>query len=170
MKASEQVLASVCFDWLRSMVVDESSIAITLNFLPRRKVRVERGVSVIGLTELIAQEAVRHYLRRLDAEAFGKGALRRKQTLHVVAVREGGFESGQKHFHYHLQVQIPPGWSAEEWKRAAADCWQQIDWASPRNNEFRDVFDSGWLLYQLKTRDKADYLSAIDFENMRLQQ
>jgi len=39
--------------------------------------------------------------------------------------------------------------------------------AGPERNRFKPMWSDQWLSYMFKTRDKPDYLNAMDFENWR---
>jgi hypothetical protein len=135
-------------------------VAATLTFRPRldgKRLNVRE-----------AQLAVRHYLRLLNADCFGKRALRGSAGLAVIPIREGGEGADDKHIHYHLQMAVPAGKATEQWLTEAAATWQKVRWASPDQNVFVEVEDEGWLSYITKFRDKPNFMDAVDVENLRL--
>ena len=141
--------------WLRQAASE--GVAATLTFKQRLDGK--------PLTRDIAQATITHYLHRLDRIAFGR---RNKSQVSAIAVREGGTLPHQKHLHYHLALPTPPNYSAEDWRSYVLRTWPVLDWASPIQNRFELIRDSGWLSYMLKLRDKSDFLEAMDFENFRL--
>lgn len=120
------------------------------------------------MSKELASKAIRHYLRRLDLVAFGMGAKRRGRRVRAIPVMEGGSRPDDTHIHYHLQLDVPDGWTLDDWKQTAASEWQKVRWASAKQNCFRDVADEGWLEYILKLRDKPSFIDAVDFENLRI--
>jgi len=161
-------LSAACLDWLDRPDLHDRAIAATLTFRPYRDELNDRGVTRFRLNPLICQEAIRVFLRRLDTAAYGKDAIRRGRKLGAIPIREGGMGRGDKHLHYHAQLQVPEHESVAGWKLVAANEWSRIDWASQKQNCFRDVSDPNWLSYILKLRDKPDFQDSVDFVNLRI--
>lgn len=134
-----------------------NAIAATLTF--------RRRLDGHPLTLRTAEEAVRMLIRRLNYRGLGRDHRTRGQRLSVVPVREGGFEYGDSHLHYHLQIEIPEGWATETWIAVARAEWERIQWAAEQA-AFEVVRDAGWLSYIFKTRDKRDFGEAIDLGNL----
>lgn len=135
-------------------------IAATLTFRPRlegRRLRTED-----------AQSAVKTYLRRLSAIAYGKGGIRKGKRVVVVAAREGSDDALDKHLHYHLQIWVPEGWTFSAWLAVCAAEWTKLDWASPKQNVFKLTWSHDWIKYILKIQDKRDYMYAMDFPNWNI--
>jgi hypothetical protein len=158
-------LRKACFEWLKPT---GPAIAATLTFRPSLEVMSDSGIVRHRLTERDAQAAVANFLRRLDAAAYGKEAIRRGRRLGAIAIREGGTSRHDKHLHYHLQLQVPDHETLYGWRVVAADAWRKLRWASPKQNVFRDVTDEGWISYILKLRDKPNFIDAVDVENIRI--
>lgn len=114
-----------------------------------------------------AQRCVSHFYRRLDREAFGSSGARKGKQVGAIAVREGWDDGSSKHLYYHLALDIPKGFSPDEWTDIARRTWTALDWAGPEQNRFKPMWSDQWLSYMFKTRDKPDYLNAMDFENWR---
>lgn len=132
-------------------------IAVTLTFKPK--------VGNRRLSEAIAQEAIRHYLRRINRISRGRKYGDRRPQLKTFAVREGGIGFDQKHLHYHLQIEVPMGSSASEFARFCLSEWSKLNWGSQSQLRASVDADIGWTAYILKLRDKPDFADAIDVMN-----
>lgn len=115
-----------------------------------------------------ARGCVRLYLSKLDRAAFGSAGVRKGMRVGAVAVREGADDWASKHVHYHLALTVPDRYSTEEWADVARRTWTTLRWAGPDQNVFTPMWSDQWLSYIFKTRDKPNYLDAMDFENWRL--
>lgn len=146
-------------EWFRERLEGEH-LAVTLTFHPPPGEKLD---------ESQAQATLRHFLRRLANRVYGSAAKRFGRKLQVVPVLEGGTGPNDKHLHYHLQIEIPLGFEPDRFGRLCIEVWRELDWASQTQNVYRYCTNGeGWTNYILKPRDKADYLSAIDFSNMAL--
>ena len=83
-------------------------------------------------------------------------------------MREGADNWSAKHLHYHFALVVPDKYTAEDWAETAMRTWTSLEWAGPDHNVLKPMWSDQWLSYILKTRDKPDYLDAMDFENWRL--
>lgn len=143
--------------WLTATFDRVPSIALTLTF--KQRLQWHR------LSADTAQQTLRHFLRRLNREGRGKKFRRRRPPLTVLAVLEGGCRPGEKHLHYHLQIEVPTDRSPEEFGEYCLRTWAALDWGSDRQNRMAVDADSGWTEYILKLRDKPIFSDAIDVMN-----
>ena len=148
-------LKQALFAWLSQH--QGNGVAASLTFKPRLDGR--------RLTPQDAENAMSHYLHRLDRKVYGRHSSRQ---VGAIPIREGGVQPWEKHLHYHLVLPAPPNYSVHDWKVTAAQTWPILDWASKTQNHFVIISDDGWLSYMLKLRDKPDYLDSLDIANLRL--
>ena len=143
-----------------------ASIAVTLTFKPRlRAIKLTERTLGIKLNEYYASDAIRMFLRRLNYAAYDHRFKRKEKQLEVLAVREGHSSGIPKHLHYHLSIEIPSGWTANEWCDEAMKAWKKIEWASEDQNTFTPARDAGWNSYVLKPLDKFGALESVDVMN-----
>jgi hypothetical protein len=154
-------LQEAALNWLTPQFDDTESIALTLTF--------KRRVGATWLSEEIAQSTLRHFLQRINKVERKKRRLSGSDRLRVVAIREGAVAKGQKHLHYHLQIQVPTGTDAEHFSAHCRQVWSRLDWGAVQTDA-KYVRDSGWMSYMLKLRDKSDFAYAIDIDNCWLGQ
>jgi hypothetical protein len=90
------------------------SIALTLTFKPK-----------LGRKELdteVAEEALRHFLRRLNRMRGNSRKRSKKTPLQTMAIREGYFGGGYPQFHYHLQIEVPGDSDPQEFADRCLGC------------------------------------------------
>ncbi len=138
----------------------QNPIAITLTC--RKKHRRERGIFPSATLDDVKQN-LRHVLNRVNnnKDIFGNQGKRGEKRLQVVTVVEQNLDG---RYHFHLQVDVPPGKTPDflasiielEWKKS---CW------GDRINHTQPVRDNGWLMYMLKLPTKRDYDLQIDVDD-----
>lgn len=143
--------------WLAGVFDGVPSIALTLTF--KQRIGWDR------LTADVAQQTLRHFLRRLNRVSRGKKFRKRRPALTVLAVREGGCGKAHKHLHYHLQLEVPSDRSPAEFGAHCLRTWSSLDWGSDRYNRMSVSADEGWTEYLLKLRDKPNFADAVDVMN-----
>lgn len=109
------------------------------------------------------QKNLRHVLNRVnnDKSVFGNRGKRKKKRLQSVAVTERN-QSGR--YHFHLQIDIPVGLSAELIVATLKREWAKSDWGF-NETDIKPVRDEGWLDYMLKPDSKPEYDLYIDWIN-----
>jgi hypothetical protein len=128
-------------------------------------VTLRRSFAGSPLSESAALATAAHYLRRLDAEAFGcKGKRgKRRRRLYRVIVREGSLSDSGPYLHFHLMIQVPPGRSPEEWARTCEAIWRSLNWANSENL-FQPMIGERWLEYIFKLKAEIALLDAMPFD------
>lgn len=145
-------MSNAWFEWAKDA---GPSIAVTLTF--RSKLDDQ------WLNQDEAREACRVFCRLLNTRAYGQKFKRGEKRLEMFVILEGGDGIEDKRPHYHLRIEIPSGWTADDWLQAAASEWRKLRWAGTQYR-FEDVYSLGWLSYILKLRDKPSFSDAIDVE------
>ena len=140
--------------WLHARAPTKA-IAVTITF--RRQVTVEE-----------ARSAMTKFCRMLNLKAYGSSFKTGRNRLAIIPVQEGGDGASEKRVHYHLHLEVPVGWTTEAWTAAVAEKFKKIEEFGHEHFVVKPVWDSGWLNYCLKSRDKTSFADAIDVQNLWL--
>lgn len=136
----------------------ERAVAVTMTFRP--------GAAGAGISAHAARDAVRHFSNQLNQKAFGRAFKRKERRLSFIPVMEGGDKPGEKHRHYHIQVEVPDDWALQDWIDMARRQLRKIRCVGADQCVIRPVVDAGWESYMLKLRDKRSFDDAVDVMNM----
>lgn len=117
----------------------------------------------VRLSDTVAFATAAHYLRRLEAHAFGSQGKRGRRRLYRVVVQEGSAVGHGTHLHLHAMIQVPPGRNPEDWARTCNVVWRSLDWAN-RENVFEPVTGDRWKHYLFKLKPEAALLDAMLFQ------
>lgn len=128
--------------------------------LTHRQVRFDNGGRV-GLTQLLAQQNLRHFLNVLHMRLRRYG-LGRRTRLSCVPIFEGG-DVVRKHIH--LMLDKPAGIDEIEYAALIQLEWSRTTWGY-EHTQVDPCYDSdGWLGYISKLRTKDEFADAIDWTN-----
>ncbi|MBA4050052.1 MAG: hypothetical protein C0464_03495 [Cyanobacteria bacterium DS2.008] len=140
----------------------QNPIAITLTC--REKPHWKSGIFSSATLDSV-QKNLTHVLNRVNnnKDIFGNQGKRKKKTkrLQSVAVVEQNLDG---RYHYHLQVDVPPGKTPDLLASIIELEWKKSYWGD-RINHIQPVRDNGWLMYMLKLPTKRDYDLQIDVRN-----
>lgn len=136
----------------------ERAIAVTITFKPNQSGRPMR---IEGL-----RDTVRHFSNRMNQKAYGRKFKRKERRLDFIPVMEGGHSPFEKHPHYHIQMEVPDGWSTDAWMRLAEEQLRKIRCVGYDQYRVRPVTDDGWQSYILKAQSKKSFADAIDVANL----
>jgi hypothetical protein len=139
--------------WIKSLNV-KSAVAVTLTF---KRCRGGRSIS-----EKAAGDAIRMFGRMLQTAACGMRFRRGEDCISFIAVKEGGHQLGDKHLHYHAFVEVPDGWSRDDWIRLIEKKIRKIEDFGSENCFITPLVDGGWVEYMFKRSDKTCYADALD--------
>lgn len=150
---SDASLRDAYLEWMSTLDM-ESAVAVTLTF--------KRKADGRPISEKAAGDAVRVFSHMLQYAACGNRFKKGKEWINFVAVNEGGRASGQKHPHVHALVEVPIGWSTDEWIKLVRKKIEKIKDFGSENCVIRPVVDGGWVEYIFKRSDKQCYADALD--------
>lgn len=121
------------------------------------------------LTESVAKDQLRYFIKRLTHYAYGNDAKRKsmkdKSIPIVVPALEGGRSAidGDKRMHWHLAIGNLPEMSFAEARSLILRAWNDCDFAH-KQNEVREIHEvNGWLKYLTKGLLFGDS-NAIEFD------
>lgn len=101
------------------------------------------------LNELEAEKNLRHFLNRLNKQAFGNAAVRHNRKIAVIPSLE---RSPSGRWHYHLSMKNPFP-SEAHCRRSVELCWAKTRWGYDEI-DVRPLFDpEGWVRYITKSQN-----------------
>jgi hypothetical protein len=130
--------------------------AVTLTF---KQCRIE-GEAKIWLTNIEAEQNVRHFLNLLNRSALGKSAVKRGLRLQCVGV----FEK-DKRVHSHYCIDAPIGMETEAFIASVVQAWHRTHFGYVETYVKPCTDLGGWLGYIAKYSQKSDYADSIDWMN-----
>ena len=145
------------FKWLDTQS-PERAIAATLTF-DQWSGRADRDAWE-------ARRIFRLFLARVNRKTYRNAFCRHGKRLTVIPVLEGG-GSTNKHYHYHVLIEVPHFMNAAQFVEIMKQAWGRLRGTGIQNT-WKECENSGWLQYMLKDRDKDDLLDAIDVCNLWL--
>lgn len=140
----------------------QNPIAVTLTLKKAVPFREEKSHGYVRITPDRASQNLRHFLNSVNSQCLGKKASRFGHRIPVVSVLEG---TKAKRLHYHLMMDWPKDDTAKDISKTISANWQKTLWGY-NQIDVQTNADEGWINYITKVRDKEDYSSSIDWENI----
>jgi len=111
------------------------------------------------LDRIEAAKNLRHFLNRLNKQAFGNAAQRFGKKVGVISILEASC-SGRLHYHLAMKNPFPTTGACHE---AVVDCWSKTRWGY-HEVDLQPIYSSGWISYITKSK----FIDGWDVENTHL--
>jgi len=137
-------------------------IAVTLTL--KQSISICRGSSFqkVSIDSDKASQNLRHFFNLINSQYLGKKATRFGHRIPAISILEG---TKSKRYHYHLLIDWPTDQSSHEIWNAVSSNWQKTQWGYGQIDVTTNA-DGGWIDYITKIKDKEDFASSIDWENI----
>ena len=118
---------------------------------------MKQGDALGKLDDITASQNLRHFLNRLNRQAFGKRFQRFDKRLRVFAVLEDSFA---QRLHYHLVLET--AWNdARYTELVISEAWQKTRFGH-QQIRVDHCIDGGWIDYITKFKEAGD---SVDWVN-----